>query len=97
MERNWFQHCMAEQPREQIAGNTWGDDARWEVTSVPAGAAPPGNATAPSSQPAAATADRPADSSAAGHGPPRVSVRLVTRPLPSSRLGSAVRRSCFTR
>jgi Protein of unknown function (DUF664) len=31
VERNWFQHHLAERPREQIAGNARGDDASWDV------------------------------------------------------------------
>jgi len=31
VERNWFQHYLAERPREQIAGNARGDDASWDV------------------------------------------------------------------
>jgi hypothetical protein len=31
VERNWFQHYLAGQPREQIAGNARGDAASWEV------------------------------------------------------------------
>ncbi|WP_406037398.1 DinB family protein [Micromonospora sp. NBC_00898] len=31
VERNWFLHCLAQLPREQIAGNSTGDDASWEV------------------------------------------------------------------
>lgn len=31
VERNWFQHQLARRPREQIAGNSRGDDASWEV------------------------------------------------------------------
>jgi hypothetical protein len=31
VERAWFQHYLAGQPREQIAGNARGDAARWEV------------------------------------------------------------------
>jgi hypothetical protein len=30
VERNWFQHWLAERPREQIAGNARGDEASWE-------------------------------------------------------------------
>lgn len=33
VERNWFQHCLAQQPREQIAGNSLGDGASWQVRS----------------------------------------------------------------
>ena len=33
VERNWFQHCLAQQPREQIIGNSFGDDASWRVGS----------------------------------------------------------------
>nr|WP_203927610.1 DinB family protein [Virgisporangium ochraceum] len=29
VERNWFQHILAGRPREQIAGNSRGDDASW--------------------------------------------------------------------
>jgi Protein of unknown function (DUF664) len=25
VERNWFHHYLAQQPREQIAGNAWGN------------------------------------------------------------------------
>ena len=31
VERNWFQHYLARQPRERIAGNSFGDDASWQV------------------------------------------------------------------
>jgi hypothetical protein len=31
VERNWFQHCLAERPREQIAGNARGDEASFEA------------------------------------------------------------------
>jgi Protein of unknown function (DUF664) len=31
VERNWFQHHLAGRPREQIAGNAWGDAASWDV------------------------------------------------------------------
>ncbi|MER6591739.1 DinB family protein [Micromonospora purpureochromogenes] len=31
VERNWFQHCLAQQPREQIVGNSFGDDASWQI------------------------------------------------------------------
>ncbi|MFJ6198016.1 DinB family protein [Micromonospora sp. NPDC092111] len=31
VERNWFQHCLAQQPRAQIVGNSFGDDASWQV------------------------------------------------------------------
>lgn len=31
VERNWFQHYLAGRPREQIAGNSRGDDASWDV------------------------------------------------------------------
>lgn len=31
VERNWFQHCLDQRPREQIAGNSSGDDASWQV------------------------------------------------------------------
>ncbi len=31
VERNWFFHWLARLPREQIAGNSTGDDASWEV------------------------------------------------------------------
>ena len=43
VERNWFQHCLAQRPREQITGNSRGDAASWEaipgetITSVIAG------------------------------------------------------------
>jgi hypothetical protein len=30
VERNWFQHWLAERPREQIAGNSRGDAASWD-------------------------------------------------------------------
>ncbi|MEU9740207.1 DinB family protein [Micromonospora chersina] len=33
VERNWFQHCLEQQPREQITGNSFGDDASWQVGS----------------------------------------------------------------
>ncbi|MEV4481537.1 DinB family protein [Micromonospora coxensis] len=33
VERNWFQHCLAQQPREQITGNSFGDDVSWQVGS----------------------------------------------------------------
>ncbi|MFG1661466.1 DinB family protein, partial [Micromonospora chersina] len=33
VERNGFQHCLAQQPREQIVGNSFGDDASWQVGS----------------------------------------------------------------
>lgn len=33
VERNWFQHCMEQQQREQITGNSFGDDASWQVGS----------------------------------------------------------------
>ncbi|MCA2218108.1 DinB family protein [Jidongwangia harbinensis] len=31
VERNWFFHTLARLPREQIAGNSTGDDASWDV------------------------------------------------------------------
>lgn len=31
VERNWFQHRLAEIPREQIPANSTGDDASWVV------------------------------------------------------------------
>lgn len=31
VERNWFQHYLAGRPREQIAGNSRGDTASWQV------------------------------------------------------------------
>jgi hypothetical protein len=31
VERNWFQHYLAERPREQVTGNARGDDPSWEV------------------------------------------------------------------
>jgi hypothetical protein len=31
VERNWFQHYLAGRPREQIAGNSSGDDPNWEI------------------------------------------------------------------
>lgn len=31
VERNWFLHTLGRLPREQIAGNSTGDDASWEV------------------------------------------------------------------
>jgi hypothetical protein len=31
VERNWFLHTLGRVPREQIAGNSTGDDASWEV------------------------------------------------------------------
>jgi hypothetical protein len=40
VERNWFQHYLAQRPREQITGNSRGDAASWEpvpgetITSV---------------------------------------------------------------
>ena len=33
VERGWFQHCLAGRPREQIAGNSRGDAASWEIGS----------------------------------------------------------------
>jgi hypothetical protein len=33
VERNWFQHCLARQPREQIPGNSVGDEASWQIGS----------------------------------------------------------------
>jgi uncharacterized damage-inducible protein DinB len=33
VERNWFHHCLAQRPREQISANSRGDDASWEVTA----------------------------------------------------------------
>ncbi|GGR87123.1 hypothetical protein GCM10010169_34200 [Micromonospora fulviviridis] len=33
VERNWFQHCLDQQPREQITGNSFGDHASWQVDS----------------------------------------------------------------
>lgn len=32
VERNWFQHCLDQQPRERIGGNSFGDDASWQVS-----------------------------------------------------------------
>jgi hypothetical protein len=31
VERNWFQHWLAQRPREQITGNSRGDVASWEA------------------------------------------------------------------
>jgi hypothetical protein len=31
VERNWFQHYLAGTPREEIAGNSRGDDPSWDV------------------------------------------------------------------
>ena len=31
VERNWFQHCLTQQPRDRITGNSSGDDASWQV------------------------------------------------------------------
>jgi hypothetical protein len=31
VERNWFQHYLGGQPREEITGNARGDDASWDV------------------------------------------------------------------
>jgi hypothetical protein len=31
VERNWFQHHLGGQPREQITGNSRGDDESWDV------------------------------------------------------------------
>jgi hypothetical protein len=31
VERNWFQHYLAQQPREEITANAWGDAASWDV------------------------------------------------------------------
>jgi hypothetical protein len=33
VERNWFQHHLAGRPRDQIAGNSRGDDASFEVAA----------------------------------------------------------------
>ncbi|MDH6465044.1 putative damage-inducible protein DinB [Micromonospora sp. A200] len=33
VERNWFQQCLAQQLREQVAGNSFGDDASWQAGS----------------------------------------------------------------
>jgi hypothetical protein len=33
VERNWFQHQLAGRPRDQIAGNSRGDDASFEVAA----------------------------------------------------------------
>lgn len=33
VERHWFQHCLEQQRREQITGNSFGDDASWQVSS----------------------------------------------------------------
>ena len=34
VERNWFFHTLDQLPREQIAGNSTGDDASWEVDAT---------------------------------------------------------------
>ena len=31
VERNWFQHYLGGKPREEIAGNSRGDDPSWDV------------------------------------------------------------------
>ncbi|GAA1657000.1 DinB family protein [Actinoplanes couchii] len=31
VERNWFQHHLAQRPRDRISANSRGDDASWEV------------------------------------------------------------------
>ena len=31
VERNWFQHWLAQRPREQITGNSRGDAASWDA------------------------------------------------------------------
>ena len=33
VERNWFQHHLAEIPRDKIAGNSTGNDASWAVAA----------------------------------------------------------------
>jgi hypothetical protein len=33
VERNWFQHYLAQRPREQITGNSRGDAASWEAVT----------------------------------------------------------------
>lgn len=33
VERGWFHHRLAQQPRERISGNARGDDASWEVAA----------------------------------------------------------------
>jgi Protein of unknown function (DUF664) len=31
VERNWFHHYLAQRPREQIAGNAWGNADSWDA------------------------------------------------------------------